>query len=92
MILVCTSESSPAEIFAVAVPSSAWAVRSAGRWQISQVDTPKVRDSLMVAWKWRAPWRTAAHASSSDQELAAIKHEKLQVKDEIAKLEAKLKS
>ena len=34
----------------------------------------------------------AAHASSSDQELAAIKHEKLQVKDEIAKLEAKLKS
>ena len=34
----------------------------------------------------------AAHASSSDQELAAIKHEKLQIKDEIAKLEAKLKS
>lgn len=33
-----------------------------------------------------------AHASSSDQELAAIKHEKLQIKDEIAKLEAKLKS
>ena len=29
----------------------------------------------------------AAHASSSDQELAAIKHEKLQIKDEIAKLE-----
>ena len=34
----------------------------------------------------------AAHASSSDQELAAIKHEKLQIKDEIAKLEAPLKS
>ena len=33
-----------------------------------------------------------AHASSSDQELAAIKHEKLQIKDEIAKLEATLKS
>ena len=32
-----------------------------------------------------------AHASSSDQELAEIKHEKLQIKDEIAKLEAKLK-
>ena len=33
-----------------------------------------------------------AHASSRDQELAAIKHEKLLIKDEIAKLEATLKS
>ena len=40
MIRVWMSESSPAEILAVAVPSSDWAVRSAGRWQISQVDTP----------------------------------------------------
>ena len=33
-----------------------------------------------------------AHASSSDQELAAIKHQKLKIKDEIAVLEAMLKS
>jgi hypothetical protein len=33
-----------------------------------------------------------AHASSSDQELAEIKHRKLQLKDEIAKLEARLHS
>jgi hypothetical protein len=32
-----------------------------------------------------------AHASSSDQELAEIKHEKLRIKDEIALLEGKLK-
>ncbi|MCA3574957.1 MAG: DUF465 domain-containing protein [Aestuariivirga sp.] len=32
-----------------------------------------------------------AHASSSDQEIAAIKHKKLQLKDEIVQLEAKLK-
>ena len=34
----------------------------------------------------------AAHASSSDQELAEIKHLKLKIKDEITELEAKLKS
>jgi hypothetical protein len=33
-----------------------------------------------------------AHASSSDQELAEIKHLKLKIKDEITELEAKLKS
>jgi len=33
----------------------------------------------------------AAHASSTDQELAEIKHEKLRIKDEIALLEGKLK-
>jgi hypothetical protein len=32
-----------------------------------------------------------AHASSTDQELAEIKHEKLRIKDEIALLEGKLK-
>jgi hypothetical protein len=32
-----------------------------------------------------------AHASSTDQELAEIKHEKLRIKDEIALLESKLK-
>lgn len=32
------------------------------------------------------------HASSSDQELAAIKHQKLVLKDEIAELEARLRS
>ncbi len=32
------------------------------------------------------------HASSSDQELAEIKHLKLKIKDEITELEAKLKS
>ena len=31
-----------------------------------------------------------SHASSSDQEIAAIKHRKLQLKDEIAALEASL--
>jgi hypothetical protein len=31
-----------------------------------------------------------AHASSSDQELADIKHRKLQLKDEIAGIEARL--
>jgi hypothetical protein len=33
-----------------------------------------------------------AHASSTDQELAEIKHEKLKIKDEIALLEGKLKA
>lgn len=33
-----------------------------------------------------------AHASSSDQEIAEIKHRKLQLKDEIAELEARLRS
>ncbi len=33
----------------------------------------------------------AAHASSTDQELAEIKHEKLRIKDEIALLEGRLK-
>jgi hypothetical protein len=33
-----------------------------------------------------------AHASSSDQELAEIKHRKLQIKDEIQMLEAQLRS
>jgi hypothetical protein len=33
-----------------------------------------------------------AHASSSDQELAEIKHRKLQIKDEIQMLEARLRS
>lgn len=33
-----------------------------------------------------------AHASASDQEIAAIKHRKLQLKDEITTLEAKLRS
>ena len=33
-----------------------------------------------------------AHASSSDQEIAGIKHQKLILKDEIAALEAKLRS
>ena len=33
-----------------------------------------------------------AHASSSDQEIAEIKHRKLQLKDEITALEAKLRS
>jgi len=32
-----------------------------------------------------------AHASSTDQELAEIKHEKLKIKDEIALLEGRLK-
>lgn len=32
-----------------------------------------------------------AHASVSDQEIAAIKHRKLQIKDEITTLEARLK-
>ena len=32
-----------------------------------------------------------AHASSSDQELAEIKHRKLQIKDEIQVLEARLR-
>ena len=32
-----------------------------------------------------------AHASSTDQELAEIKHEKLRIKDEIALLEGRLK-
>jgi hypothetical protein len=33
-----------------------------------------------------------AHASSSDQEIAEIKHRKLQLKDEIAGIEARLNS
>ena len=33
----------------------------------------------------------AAHTSSTDQELAEIKHEKLRVKDEIALLKGRLK-
>lgn len=33
-----------------------------------------------------------SHASSSDQEIAEIKHRKLQLKDEIAGLEARLRS
>ena len=33
-----------------------------------------------------------AHASASDQEIAEIKHRKLQLKDEITQLEARLKS
>jgi hypothetical protein len=33
-----------------------------------------------------------AHTSSSDQEIAEIKHRKLQLKDEIATLEIKLRS
>lgn len=33
-----------------------------------------------------------AHASSTDQELADIKHRKLQIKDEIQILEARLRS
>ena len=32
-----------------------------------------------------------SHASSSDQEIAEIKHRKLQLKDEIAGLEARLR-
>lgn len=32
------------------------------------------------------------HSSSNDQELAAIKHEKLKLKDEITALETKLRS
>ncbi len=35
---------------------------------------------------------SVAHASSSDQELAEIKHQKLKIKDEITELEARLKS
>ena len=31
-----------------------------------------------------------SHASSSDQEIAEIKHRKLQIKDEIAEIEARL--
>lgn len=34
----------------------------------------------------------ATHASVSDQEVAEIKHRKLQLKDEITTLEAKLRS
>jgi len=34
----------------------------------------------------------ATHASASDQEIAEIKHRKLQLKDEITTLEAKLRS
>lgn len=33
-----------------------------------------------------------AHTSASDQEIAAIKHRKLAIKDEIATLEVKLRS
>ena len=33
-----------------------------------------------------------SHASSSDQEIAEIKHRKLQLKDEITAIEAKLQS
>ena len=33
-----------------------------------------------------------AHASSSDQEIAEIKHRKLQLKDEITTIELKLRS
>jgi hypothetical protein len=33
-----------------------------------------------------------AHASSSDQEIAEIKHRKLQLKDEITTIEVKLRS
>ena len=33
-----------------------------------------------------------AHASASDQEIAAIKHRKLALKDEIATIEVKLRS
>ena len=33
-----------------------------------------------------------AHASSSDQEIAAIKHRKLAIKDEITTLEVRLRS
>ena len=33
-----------------------------------------------------------SHASSSDQEIAEIKHRKLQLKDEIAGLEARLRA
>lgn len=33
-----------------------------------------------------------SHASSSDQEIARIKHRKLQLKDEIAELEVRLRS
>lgn len=33
-----------------------------------------------------------AHASTSDQEIAEIKHRKLQIKDEITTLEVKLRS
>ncbi len=35
---------------------------------------------------------TVSHASSSDQEIAEIKHRKLQFKDEIAAIEARLGS
>lgn len=34
---------------------------------------------------------TIAHASSSDQEIAAIKQKKLQLKDEIVEIEARTK-
>ena len=34
----------------------------------------------------------ASHASSSDQEIAEIKHRKLQIKDEIAAIQGRLKS
>lgn len=33
-----------------------------------------------------------SHASASDQEIAGIKHRKLQLKDEIASLESRLRS
>ena len=33
-----------------------------------------------------------SHASASDQEIAEIKHRKLQLKDEIAELEARLRA
>jgi hypothetical protein len=33
-----------------------------------------------------------SHASSSDQEIAEIKHRKLQLKDEIAAIESRLRS
>lgn len=34
----------------------------------------------------------ASHASASDQEIAAIKHRKLQLKDEIAEIEGRLRA
>ena len=39
-ILVAASASSPTAILAVAVPSSAWAPRSDGRWAMQTLATP----------------------------------------------------